>query len=81
MMFAVYVMALDSDADMSHLQAHVAVSDLAKGEHLTREYSGRGIAQYPNSIGYASGLVEGLSFRRYIGPRRCRDWMASYAER
>lgn len=29
MMFVVHVMALDSDADRSHLQAHVAVSDPA----------------------------------------------------
>lgn len=75
MMFAVHVMARDSDAGSSHLQAHVAVSDLAKGENLTRECSGRGIAQFPNSIGYASGLVEGLDFRSYMGPGRCTDYI------
>lgn len=73
MMFVVHVMALDSDADRPHLQAHVAVSDPAKEENLTKECSGRGIAQLPNSIGYASGLVEGLSSRRYMGPRHGTD--------
>lgn len=73
MMFVVHVMALDSDADKSHLQAHVAVSDPAKVRNLTRECSGRGIAQFPNSIGYASGLVEGLGSRRYMEPRCCKD--------
>lgn len=73
MMFVVHVMAPDSDADRSLFQAHVAVSDLAKEENLTRECSGRSIAQFLNSIGYSSGLVEGLGFRRYMGPRRCTD--------
>lgn len=73
MMFVVHVMSLDSDADKSRLQAHVAVSDPAKVENLTRECSGWGIAQFPNSSGYASGLVEGLGYRCYTGPRCCTD--------
>lgn len=73
MMFVVHVMALDSDADKSHPQAHVAAFDPAKEENLTRECSGRGIPQFPNRIGYASGLVECLGFRRYMGPRDGTD--------
>lgn len=73
MMFAVHVMTLDSDADRPHPQAQVVVSDPAKEENLTRECSGRGIAQFPNSIGYASGPVEGLGFRRYMGLRHGTD--------
>lgn len=69
MIFVVHVMALGSDADRSHLQVRVAVSDPAKEENLTRECTGRSNVRLPNSIGFASGLVDGLGFWRYMGPR------------
>ena len=47
------------------------VFDLAKEEDPRRECTGRGIANFPNSIGLASGLVGGLGFRRCTGPRCC----------
>lgn len=73
MMIVVPVLVLGSDADSSYLQAHTEVFDRAKEGNLPRAYTGRGIVKFPNSIGFASGLVEGLSFRRYTGPRYCTD--------
>lgn len=72
MMFVVHVVFLGFDADRSYPQAHMKIFDLSKAGTLPREYIGRSIAQIPNSIGFAFGLVEGLGFLRYTGPR-CTD--------